>query len=170
MATFSFSRADLNNLILSYDELAEIPTSVVDNMLTAGAAVLVKAYKSKIKKIFEQHSGKFLESVRFFSKLGSAKTGWKRYAVVYPYGDHGRYHRKKVVKYYKRSKHGRTYEVGGDEKIVTNNDIGFVLEFGSRTRNIRAQHWMRDANEECADKVTDAELAVYDDWLKSKNL
>ena len=53
-------------------------------------------------------------------------------------------------------------------KPPTNNDVGFVWEFGAPKRGIQPRQWMRTANEESADDVVAAEFKVYDDWLKSK--
>ena len=58
----------------------------------------------------------------------------------------------------------------GARRRSTNNDVGFIQEFGAPRRNIPGKQWMAQANAECADAVTTAEFAVYDDWLKSKDL
>ena len=56
-----------------------------------------------------------------------------------------------------------------------NADVGFVLEFGGHydkhgKGGIPAHGWMREANEKCADEMTEAEAKIYDEWLKSHNL
>ena len=58
----------------------------------------------------------------------------------------------------------------GARRRSTNNDVGFIQEFGAPRRNIPGKQWMAQANAECADAVTTAEFGVYDDWLKSKDL
>lgn len=68
---------------------------------------------------------------------------------------------------------GRTIEVyprGVRKNGVRNAEVGFIHEYGAPGRHIPAKNWMKTANENCADKATDAALKVYDEFLKSKNL
>lgn len=165
-----FNAQGIEGLALSFQEFAEIPDEVVEKMLDAAAEVTVKAHKDSIRAMGLVDTGKLLNSIEAHKKAGSARNGWQRHVLVYPTGKHGERHRKLVTKTYKRSKHGRTYTVGGDIKDVTNNEVGFIHEFGAPRKGIPAKEWMRTANEKCAAEVEQAEFAVYDEWLKSKNL
>lgn len=165
-----FNAEGIEGLELSFEEFAAIPDEVVDEILEAGADVVVEAQKQKIDALGLVDSGKLKESITAFHKVGTKNDSWQRYVLVYPYGKHGTRNRKAVTKKYKRSKHGRTYTVGGDTKKVTNNEVGFVLEFGAPKRGIKPYQWMRKANEACASDMEKAQFEVYDKWLKSLNL
>ena len=164
MAEFKATGAD--DLELSLQEIAEIPDNIVQDMLAAAGEVVVAAQKRMIMRLGLVDTGKLLNSIKPFAKRSRGKP----YVLIYPSGKHGSRNRRLVTKTYKRSKHGRTYTVGGDIKEVTNAEVGFILEFGAPKKGIRAKQWMRKANEESADAMVEAEFTVYDRWLKSKNL
>lgn len=174
MANISFiGDAELG---LSFEEIAEIPEEVVKEMVMAGAEITVQAQKAKLRELniydgnsrAKQH---LIDSVRAFYKQGrGGKDGPGRYAVVYPAGKRGVRERKRITKVYKRSKSGRTYTFGGDIVDVTQAEVAFIHEYGAPKRGIPAKAWMQQANEGCANAVVEAELTVYDRFLKSKNL
>lgn len=155
-------------LNLTLMELAEIPDDVVDKMLAAGAEVVKAAHKRKLRELGLIDTGVLEGSVTAHSKV-DRKSG-RRYYLVYPSGTHHTYNSVKKVKVYKRSKHGRTYTVGGGLRKASAGDVGFVLEYGAPRRGIRAYQWMAQANAECENDVLAAEERVYDEWLRSKNL
>ena len=164
------------DLGLSFEQIAEIPEDVVKEMVMAGAAITVEAQKAKLKELniydsnarAKQH---LIDSVTAFYKQGrGGNDGPGRYAVVYPAGKRGVRKRKKITKVYKRSKSGRTYTFGGDIVDVTQAEVAFIHEYGAPRRGIPAKAWMQQANEGCANKVVEAELKVYDEFLRSKNL
>lgn len=165
-----FNAKGIEGLELSLKEFEEIPDEVVEEMLAAGAAVVVAAQQREIQSLGLVDSGKLKKSIKAHHKAGSARNGWKRHVLVYPTGKHGTRKRRVVTREYKRSKHGRTYSFGGDVKDVTNSEVGFIHEFGAPKKGIKAKQWMRKANEKCADAMVAAELEVYDRWLRSKNL
>ena len=161
-----FDSYGLESLLVSIEELADIPGDVADEMLLAAGEVIQKYHKEEISSLGLVETGKLRDSVRVFLK----RSGFGRYVLVYPYGKHSEYNRRLKVKAYKRSKHGRTYTVGGDVQEVTNNDVGFLMEFGAPGKNIDPKQWMRLANEKGIDEAIDAESAVYSRWLNSKGL
>lgn len=165
-----FNAEGIDGLMLSLQEFQEIPDDVVEEMLEAAAKVVVDAQKKSIQSLGLVESGKLIKSIKAHSKVGKIDGVRKRYVLVYPTGKHGTRNRKLVIKKYKRSKHGRTYTVGGDTVAVTNNEVGFIHEFGAPKRGIPAKQWMRKANESCAEKMVNAEFVIYDKWLKSKDL
>lgn len=173
MAEISFK--GLDEFRLSLEEVANLPDGIIDEMLNAGGSVVVKAQKQKLLALGlydSKNTGPHLvDSIVLHKKRRKKSAGdVQRYVLIYPEGKHGEYTRRLVTKKYKRSKHGRTYTVGGDVKDITNNDVGFVHEFGAHHRGIPAKNWMATANEESAAKTTAAQAAVYDRWLQSKNL
>lgn len=165
-----FNAQGIEGLELSLEEFSKIPDNVVDEMLRAGGEVVVKAHKRSIEKLGLVDSGKLRDSIKAHPKVLTKDGIRQRSVLVYPTGKHGTRNRKKVTKVYKRSKHGRTYTVGGDTVDVTNNEVGFVHEFGAPHRGIPASQWMKKANEASANDMVAAEFAVYDQWLKSLNL
>ena len=171
MARFGYGGVE--PLQLSLAELAEIPDEVVCEMLEAGSKVAIKAMQRELELLgLTTRQKRLLNSIQAFQKIGRDKwTGEKkRYYLVYPYGPHHKYHQKLKVKEYKRSKHGRTYTVGGKDKTATANDVGFVLEFGAPKRNIKPKQWMRRALRKAEEQIVAAEYEVYDRHLKSKDL
>ena len=165
-----FNAEGIDGLDLSLKEFAEIPDEVVEEMLDAAAEVTVKAHRRMIRALGLVDSGTLANSIQAFKKVGNRDWSWQRYVLVYPYGTHGSRNRKLVTKKYKRSKHGRTYTVGGDTVEVTNNEVGFIHEFGAPRRGIPAKQWMRKANELCAPDVERAEFEIYDRWAQTKDL
>ncbi|MEG1603909.1 MAG: hypothetical protein RR340_09915, partial [Cloacibacillus sp.] len=84
---------------------------------------------------------------------------------IYPEGEHHKYNAMLHVRLYKRSKHGRTYAVGGKIKSATADEVGYVLEIGSPKRGIPAFHWMEQANNACIEEVIDKEQNAWQAYL-----
>lgn len=165
MATFNVG--GINELISDLEELKQMPDDVIMDMLTAAGEVAVKYQKQEISSLGIVDTGKLRDSLHVFQKRGR---GGSRYVLVYPSGKHGEYNRKLVTKQYKRSKHGRTYDVGGDVKDVSNAEVGFIHEYGAPGKNITAKQWMRKANAKASDDILKAEAEIYARYLASKNL
>lgn len=161
-----FNSVGIDELQLSFAELARLPDNVIDAMLDAGGAVLVAAHKKSLRSLGLVNTGKLAESISAHKK----RSGGKRYLLVYPYGQHHTYNQRLVTKKYARSKSGRTYTVGGGKGVASNDEVGFVLEFGAPGRNISSRNWMKRANESAADEVAAAEMKPYEKWLNSINL
>lgn len=151
MARFGFSNGEL-----SMAAIEEIPDPVVAEMLEQGALVTMKAHQDQIRKLDLVDSAQLFKSLRAFPKV--AKDG-HRYTLVYPYGKRRNPKRKKLA--YNRK--NKKYHVVN----MSNNDVGFVHEFGAPARGIPAKQWMQTANEEAADEVVEAEFKKYDEWLSS---
>jgi len=135
----------LDKLILSMEELAGIPDSVVSDMLQAGAAVVAKAHAKRLEELGLVKTGRLKGSIKVRPKM--RRKGDERYTLVYPSG---------------------THHTSATGKATANSQVGFILEAGAPRRSIKAYGWMRDANEQCADEAVEAEAKVYDDYLKSK--
>ena len=165
--------SDLDGLIIDLDDLANLPEDLIDEMLFAEGEVVAKAHKASIRKHRLYKTG-LLESSITIAKKVKVRRGYygdtERYISVYPQGRHHVANRRVVTKKYSRSRSGRTYTVGGDSKVVTNNDVAFVHEFGAPRRNIKATQWMREANESSAIEAVNAAEKIYDEYLKSKSL
>lgn len=153
---------------LDLEDFLSIPDDIVDEMLMAQGRVVERAQKESIKKLGLVDTEKLAESIRVTPKV--RRQGNMRYVLVYPYGTHHAYNRRRIVKAYARSKHGRTYTVGGGTAIATANEVGFVHEFGAAGRGIKASQWMRLANEQSEEESLQASYDVYDKWLNTKGL
>ena len=136
-----FNCSGLDEFALSMQEIEEIPEEVKGEMLSAGADVAISAMKQNIAALGVVDSHQLMNSLTKKKKKG--KNG-DLYYVVAPQG--------------KRSDGER------------NGTVGYVNEFGAPHRGIRPRPWMQTALYESADAIVAAEFAVYDKWLKSKNL
>lgn len=145
-----FNAEGIEGLALSFEEFSEIPDSVVEDMLMAGGEVIKKAHEDAIKRTFRRRSGHLADSPAVHLKSGSERNFFQRHVLIYPKGIHHTYHAK------------------SGEKKASNAEVGFVQEFGGHGNE--PTQWMREANEKAMDACVDAELAVYDKWLKSKSL
>ena len=167
-----YNAEGIDGLMLSLAEFAAIPDDIVEDMLQAGADVVIEEQKRVLKAMGIYDTKKLHDSVMGFHKA-RVKGGEKyRYVLVYPYGVRGYRNRKLQHKYgygYK-FRANRHYTVGGDTKAVTNNEVGFIHEFGAPKRGIPAKQWMKKANINAEEAMLQAELEVYDRFLKSKDL
>lgn len=158
MAKFLARKFD--TLELDMKDIEEIPEDIRADMLSAGAAVAVDAMRQTLARMKLVLTGQLRDSITAVKKTD--KNTGHAYYLVYPKGTR-RKDRTVTVSNVNRVKLPRS-----SSKKTTNNDVGFVHEFGSARRNIKAKQWMRTAVEQNADKIVDAEFKVYDQWLKSK--
>lgn len=138
MATFSCDGID--DLMLSMAEIAEIPSSVQDEMLNAQANIVMKAQRAKGEAYGVHRTGVTLNSIKADKKV--RRSGKGRHINVYPQGTNADGNR--------------------------NSEVAFINEFGKRGQPARP--FISDANEACAAETTEAARRIYDNWLKSKNL
>lgn len=168
-----FVEVGLNGLMLSFQEIESIPDDVAFDILEAGGEVLAKAQKQSIVALGLVDSRKLADSIRVMKRRSAfayKHNGNDRYVIVHPEGRHHTFRSRIKTKAYKRSKSGRTYTTGCRLMEVTNSEVGFIHEFGAPQKGIPASQWMTKANEACAEETVAAEFAVYDRWLKSKDL
>lgn len=140
-----FSCNGLDNLMLSMQEIAEISEEVHDEMLRAGADVVAQAQREKVKAygIYDGSSPKHVADVIKPGKV-KLKKG-QRVIYVTPAGSRRR-----------------------GKSVTRNAEILFVNEYGKRGQKARPA--IRDANEACAEQMVNAQMAVYDKHLRSKDL
>lgn len=167
-----FNAEGIDGLLLSMEEFAALPDEVVEDILDAGANPVVDEQKRMLKSMGLYKSHKLYDSIQGFSKVGKLDGQQKRYVLIYPYGIRGYYISRIQQKfgYATKFRAGRHYTTGGKRTAVTNNEIGFIYEFGAPKRKIPAKQWMKKANINAEEAVVRAEFAVYDRWLKSKDL
>jgi hypothetical protein len=160
----------IEGLALSLEEFQKIPDSVVEEMLQAGGKVVADAQRAELRSLGLVHSGKLAQSIEIHLKSGGRDNGNRCHAVVYPEGSNHSYRSRVKTRAYKRSKHGRTYTVGGGRKTASNAEVGFIQNYGAPGRGIAATNWMEHANEKSADACVQAMTAVYEAWLASLDL
>ena len=162
-----FNATGIEGLSLDMKTFLSLSDEMVDKILMAQGEVVAAAQKKSIAGLGLVDTGKLRDSITILPKVRNRK----RYVIVYPQGNHGQaYLRKTVTKAYARSKSGRTYTYGGDVKKVTNQDVGFVHEFGAPGRHIPASLWMKKANDSSEPASNAAGQAVLDEYLTKSNL
>ena len=140
-----FSCNGLDDLMLSLQEIAAIPEEVQEEMLRAGADVVAQAQREKVKA-YGIYDGSSPRHVADTIKPGRVKLKkGQRVIYVTPAGSRRR---------------GKT--------VTRNAEILFVNEYGKRGQKARPA--IRDANEACAEQMVNAQMAVYEKHLRSKDL
>lgn len=164
-----FNAEGIEGLLLSMEEFEKIPDGVVEDILMAGGEVLAKGHSESLRSHGLVKTGKLSGAIKVHSKAGGASNGFNRHVLIYPDGPHHTYN-KRSRSYTKHNwgRKGKTKTTSGGSAVATNNDVGFVHEFGGHGNE--ATQWMREANEKNADKAVDAEEKAYHQWLDSLNL
>lgn len=140
MANLRFS--GLDELNLSLQEIAEIPDDVAQAMLEAEAEIVEEAqlYYGATMLKGPYSTGQTVSSIRR-GKMKRNKDGMRQVYVT-PHGT--------------------------NDKGERNAAVAFINEYGKRGQPARP--FIATANEAAADAATEAAAAIYDEWLKSKNL
>lgn len=136
----------LDQLTMDLEELANLPTALLEEMINAESDVVVSAQRTKAKVML---SGKYSKGIvsNAISKKKARKAGDGIRQMITVDG---------IV----RDEHHRS-----GTRVA---EIAFINEFGKTGQPARP--FMKIANEESADAAVSAALKVYDDYLKSKNL
>ncbi len=164
-----FENTGIEEIMRNFVELSEIPIDVQKSIVGAGGEVVKQAHQAQLDKLKLVDSGKLKNSIKVFHKRGR-QHDFQRYVMVYPAGDHHTYLRRLETRTYANSASGRTYQVGGDVQTATNDEVGFVHEFGAPQRGVKAKYWMKKANATCGEALLEAEKKAFYAWLDSINL
>lgn len=150
MAKVEFKGID--EVELSFKELAALPDELIDEMLNARADVIVEAQRAEARKLGKEYRNKGQAkdystglTARSIQKGKVKVKDGQRVLYITPVGSR---------------KRGKT--------VTRNAEIAFLNEFGTKT--IQARHFLRKANEQSADAATAAEFEVYSQYLKEKGL
>lgn len=130
----------LDAIIDGMESIANIPEKVLDDMLNEMADTAIREQKTTVPN----RTGELAESI---SKTKIKRDHSRVYLHIYPKG-------------------GRP----SSGKKVTNNDVGFIYEFGAPQRGILARQWMRIANENAADEAIRNAEKVYENYLNKLGL
>ena len=138
-----FKAIGLDELMLSLQEIAEIPEEVQDEMLNAQGDVVAREQQESARRYGIQRTGLTIRSIRK-GKVKLDKHG-NRVLYVTPVGSRIR-----------------------GKKKTSNAEIAFLNEYG--TRKQKARPFMRDANERSAEAATKAAAEIYYRWQESRGL
>ena len=144
MARLAFD--GLDSLMDDLDSLAHLPDRVVEDVLNAGADVLVPAQRAEISSRWR---GKYSEgiSAKSVKKSKVKKTKDGRAVHIYPQSTR------------KRGK-----------KSIRNAEIAFINEYGAPKRGIAPRPAIAAANAKAEQAAADAGERVFNAYLDSKNL
>lgn len=138
-----FKAVGLDELMLSLQEIAEIPEDVQDEMLQAQGDIVAREQRESARRYGIQQTGITIRSI----KPGRVKRDKHGNRVLYvtPVGSRIR-----------------------GKKKTSNAEIAFLSEYG--TRKHKARPFMRDANERSAEAATKAAADIYYRWQESRGL
>ena len=144
MARLAFD--GLDSLMDDLDSLAHLPDRVVEDVLNAGADVLVPAQRAEISSRWR---GKFSEgiSAKSVKKSKVKKTKDGGAVHIYPQGTR------------KRGK-----------KRIRNAEVAFINEYGAPKRGIAPRPAIAAANAKAEQAAAEAGERVFNAYLDSKNL
>lgn len=136
----------LDSLMDDLDSLAHLPDRVVEDVLNAGADVLVPAQRAEISSRWR---GKYSEgiSAKSVKKSKVKKTKDGGAVHIYPQGTR------------KRGK-----------KRIRNAEVAFINEYGAPKRGIAPRPAIAAANAKAEQTAADAGEQVFNAYLDSKNL
>lgn len=132
----------LDELLSDLGSIAEIPDSVILDMLVAEAEVVAPAQAAEARAMGVYDTGKTAESITYDRKLKTSGSG--KSISVYPKGTRSDGNRRSAA------------------------EVAFVNEFGTSSQPARP--FINTANEKSADAAVEAAAGVYDRFLQSKNL
>lgn len=136
------STGGLDELLDDFAAIAELPDSVILEMLTAEAEVIAPAQAAEARSMGVYDTGTTAQSITYDKKLKDTSDGKAIY--VYPKG---------------------TRRDGNTRRVA---EVAFVNEFGKEGQPGRP--FINTANEKKADEAVNAAAKVYDNYLKAKNL
>lgn len=136
-----FGVTGLDDLMLTMQQIAEIPDEVQAEILNAQADIAVVAQKKSALSAGVSPHGELMSSIGK-TKIKTGKNGKSIY--VYPQGV--------------------------NSSGTRNAEVAFIREYGAERRNQQGKMFIRNANERSAESTTKAAAEIYDRWLKKKGL
>ena len=138
MATYSVD--GLSDLMLSMQQIAEIPDDIQSEILNAQADIVASEIRSKGEAYGIYRTGQTLAHIRK-GKVKRDKNG-NRYILI-------------------------TFN-GKNAKGTRYAEIAFINNYGKK--NQKARPFVTDARQSSEAKARDKAAHVYHDWIKSKNI
>ena len=156
------STIGLDELIPDMEALAQIPDSVIDEMLHAKADIIEDAQQSTGAAMGVHKTGLTLKSIK---RVNSVKaSGFGRSLEIYPQGTNSKGRRNAEVAFMNE------YGTKGVRGLKKKRFVGALQKQVSRLGRMPARPFIDAANKAHAGRATDEAAKVYDAFLKSKNL
>lgn len=140
----SITTKGLEELFDDMSAIAELPDSVIDEMLLAEAGIVAAAQASEARSMLSGSHSRGVTAGAITYDQKPKKTSDGRAVYVYPKGTRNDGNRRSI------------------------SEVAFINEFGKTGQPARP--FIRVANEKSADAAADSAAEVYDKFLKSKNL
>lgn len=132
-----------DELIFAFDELSEMPDSVLDSMLEAGAKVVERVTKETGESYGVRRTGVTLGSI---GHDAPRKTADGKAVYIYPKGSTS----------------------NDPNKTKRNAEVAYINEYGKKNQPPRP--FMRDGAERAAEEAVQQEEQKFNDYLTSKGL
>ena len=165
MAYFDFP--SVGDIIKDFEKIENLPEQVIDEMLEAQAKVIVAAQERAVEEYGLIDTGELKNSISANKKWRVEKRGFDRYIDVYPKGTRKK---RKLTSYRVSKKRRRIDSFRVYKRLVTNNEVAFIHEFGAASKNIPAKHWIKNANEGVAEEAAEVAGKIFEKFLNSLNL
>ena len=153
MAKFSFNSMD--EISASFEQLANITDADKMSVIMPAARYLLEHQREKILSLFTQRTGDLANSLAIQEKSDDSGA----FAYIFLKGKHRGSSTGK-----RKRKDGRS----NGKYSGTNNEVGYILEYGSP--RIAATHWMENANEEAEDDIIQIQQEAWGDLITTKGL
>lgn len=166
MAKARMTVTGLDALINSFEQMANIPDQVKDEILLAQAEVVAEAQREEAKKLNKDYDAKN-KNARATSVTNTLRGQTENYGT----GQTARSIRIRNPKWTEAKRMVEIYFAGSRRRgntTVSNQEIAFLNEYGTRTINARG--WIRAAIARVKKQTTEAGAAVYNKWLESLGL
>ncbi len=132
-----------DELIFAFDELSEMPDSVLDGMLEAGAKVVERVTRETGESYGVHRTGATLGAI---GHDAPRKTADGKAVYIYPKGS----------------------TANGPNKTKRNAEVAYINEYGKKNQPPRP--FMRDGAERAAGEAVQQEEQKFNDYLTSKGL
>ena len=139
----------LGDLITDLEDLADQSPQLRDDILTAEADVVEPALRRSIASEGLIRSGQLHRSI----KRRKTKVGGIPAIRLGPAGEHHRY-----------------LPSPGQRGIVHAGYVGYIAEYGIKSRGIKGQNWLQKAISGSQNESLNAADAVHEKYLKNNNL
>lgn len=137
-----FDTSGIDDIIKDLTEMGEDIGPTADKMLMAGAEEVKKAWKAAAEKHGLRDTGQMIDSIGYPKK--PKNIDGIRSIDIYPQG---------------KNRDG-----------VRNAEVAFIQNYGAPHRNIKATHFVDDADKASAEPVQHAMEEIYNEFLREKGM
>lgn len=155
---FNFRIDGLDRLTVDFLTLEQLDDDQIWGVIEPAAVTLQSKMREVISRLFRQRTGSLRDSIEITRRKESEKYGGYVYALVGP-------NDAKHPKATQGKRKPRTQGGGGGHYAGTNDEVGWILEYGSS--RIPAYHWMETAGDECMDEMYAQMEAAWSETLSA---